>query len=489
MIKYSALEKHAAVRPHATALVDVASGRRLSWAELADLVARAATGISAVLDAERATQVRAAFVSENRWEIAVLAGAAATIGLPLVGVDHSLPAEHVAACLRQVQPSLLVVSAAQEELVRAALDLLAAGDELSTMPAVVPLDAWQELLDRPVDRNRWLSLPFEGLGFTSGTTGAPKLVLRSRSFEGRRQADVTAFFGITADDVYLNTVPLYHASGPGWARIFATHGATVVLVPAGDPAAAAAALASEKVTASLIVPPALAGILDHLEAGASLAVRSVITGGRHISPDLAERCRRLLGDVLHVYYGTTETGLNTLTARGELDSRPSSSGKPFPGNEILILDDDNRPLPTGRRGRVAIAGYMLADTYATAPAPVVEVAGRTAWLTADTGHLDDEGRLHVTARDLAPALRHVNVVALEAHLKDVLPVNDVVALAGAQITIAYTSATSVHRDDVLAAARRHTEGVDIRAFEVPAIPYSPTGKVRVPALMAATSIV
>lgn len=481
MIKYGALENHAAARPHATALVDVASGRRFGWAELAELVGRVATGLSTMI--EDTTRVRAAFVAENRWEIVVLAGAAATIGLPLVGVDHSLPAEHVAACLRQVQPSVLVVSPAQRELVDAALELLAADGGLSTTPTVVLLGSatWAELLDRPVDRDSWLALPFEGLGFTSGTTGAPKLVLRSRSFEARRQQDVTAFFGITADDVYLNTVPLYHASGPGWARIFATNGATVVLVPAGDPAAAAAALVREHVTASLIVPPALAGILDHLDASTPLAVRSVITGGRHISPALAARCRRLLGDVLHVYYGTTETGLNTLTARGELDSRPNSAGKPFPGNEILILDDGNQPLPAGRRGRVAIAGYMLADTYAAAPAPVVEVAGRTAWLTADTGHLDDEGRLHVTARDLAPDAWHVNVVALEAHLKDVLPVADVVVLAGTEITIAYTP--GVHQDDVLAAA--HIEGVEVRAFEVPAIPYSPTGKVRVPALVRA----
>ena len=481
MIKYGALETHAAARPHATALVDVASGRRLGWADLAELVGRAATGLSTVI--EDTTRARAAFVAENRWEIVVLAGAAATIGLPLVGVDHSLPAEHVAACLRQVQPSVLVVSPAQQDLVSAALELLDGG--LSTTPTIVVLGSttWAELMDRPVDRASWRALPFEGLGFTSGTTGAPKLVLRSRSFEARRQEDVTAFFGITADDVYLNTVPLYHASGPGWARIFATNGATVVLVPAGDPAAAATALAREKVTASLIVPPALAGILDHLEAdppGTPLAVRSVITGGRHISPALAARCRRLLGDVLHVYYGTTETGLNTLTARGELDLAPTSAGKPFPGNEILILDDADQPLPAGRRGRVAIAGYMLADTYAAAPAPVVDVAGRTAWLTADTGHLDDEGWLHVTARDLAPDAWHVNVVALEAYLKDVLPVADVVVLAGTEITIAYTP--GARQDDVLAAA--HTEGVDILAFEVPAIPYSPTGKVRVPALRA-----
>jgi acyl-coenzyme A synthetase/AMP-(fatty) acid ligase len=515
MIKYQSIAGHASARPDATALVDLSSGRRLTWAQLADLVAHAATGLSALV-AARGGRLRAAFVAENRWEIPVVQGAAATIGLPLIGVDDSLPAEHVAACLGQVQPSVLVISPSRAELVGSALALLVRRNELTVAPRVVMLadapgvshlDAdfdlpgvdtispWAEIIQTPVDESAWTAQPFEGLGFTSGTTGAPKLVLRTKSFEARRHQDVTEFFGITADDVYLNTVPLYHASGPGWVRIFATHGATTVIAPSADPAVAAAALAGENVTATLAVPPTLAAMLDYCEdhvTGKPARLRWVVTGGRHVSPDLVARSARLLGDVLHVYYGTTETGLNTLTAPGEMGSRPDTAGLPLPGNEILIIDDENKQIPDGQVGRVAIASYMLADTYATASAPIVDVDGRPAWVTADSGYLDADGRLYVTARDIPAAVRHVNVIALEAALKKALPIADAVALADTQdgwprVTIAYTTDPALIAplpDEVLAEAVRHTAQVDTQVRHIPAIPYSPTGKVRLPALRA-----
>ncbi|WP_424184754.1 class I adenylate-forming enzyme family protein [Actinokineospora sp. G85] len=490
MIKHAAISAHAAAKPAATALLDLTTGRRLTWADYANLVAAAATGLSAALG-DGPAPARAAFLAENRWEVPVVLGAAATLGLPMIGVDDSLPAEHVAACLLQVRPSVLVVSPARAGLARQALDLL---DQLTTIPVVILLDplgdngdgdfpgarTWAEFTAR-TDSDTWRPLPFEGLGFTSGTTGAPKLVLRSRSFEARRHVDVTDFFAITADDVYLNTVPLYHASGPGWARLFATHGATVVI--AADPSSAARALTTEGVTASLMVPPTLSAVLDHLDSRPP-ALRWVVTGGRHVSPDLVARTTAAMGEVLHVYYGTTETGLNTLTTAGELAAHPGTAGKPLPGNEILILDEDGTPVPAGVVGRVAIAGYMLADTYATAPAPLVHVDGKTAWLTADSGRLDLDGRVHLTARDIPAQARQVDAIGLEAHLKAALPATDVVVLVDTRAVIAYTTTTDLAPGDVLAAATAHTGALDTEAHLVPAIPYSPTGKVRVAALKA-----
>jgi acyl-coenzyme A synthetase/AMP-(fatty) acid ligase len=507
MIKHGTIAAHAAARPSDTALVDLVAGHRVSWAELSDLVAHTATGLTGLLTAQRGHRLRAAFLAENRWEIAVLQGAAATIGLPLVGVDDSLPVAHIATCLRQIQPAVLIVSAARWELANAALELLAERTELATRPTLICLPdsvttsgkapenrsdvvTWQSLVDTPVDTVSWVTVPFEGLGFTSGTTGAPKLVLRSKSFEARRQQDVTDFFGITPDDVYLNTVPLYHASGPGWAKIFLTHGATVVVVGQNDPASVLRALTTEGVTATLAVPPTLQALLDHIDAQPTVppvALRWVVTGGRHVSGGLIEQSRRLLGDVLHVYYGTTETGLNTLTVADELTTHPTTAGLPFPGNDIVILDEENRPVPAETVGRVAIRSYMLADGYAMAPAPMVDLdRGDSVWVTADSGRLDTGGRLHLTARDLPASARHVDVIGLESHLKAVLPVADTVVLTsheqdGPRVCIAYTidPTQPVTADEVAAAAAGFTAGVLTRVRQVPTVPYSPTGKVRV----------
>jgi acyl-CoA synthetase (AMP-forming)/AMP-acid ligase II len=535
MIKHSVATVHAAARPNADALVDATgSGRRISWAELEDLVARAATGLTQLLlpATGSAAPIRAAFLADNRWELTVLQGAAATLSLPLAGIDASLPPQAVAACLDQVRPTVLAVAPQLRPLARQALTLLRTQPPAPPIPGhssgiqsrpIEPIElelvdgpaadcsmvGWADLVARRQDPGTWLQLPFQGLGFTSGTTGNAKLVLRSRSFEAQRQRDVTELIGVSAEDVYLNAVPLSHASGPGWARVYATAGASIVLTGHDDPAALAAALAAEQVTATLLVPPVLATVLDHLEAHPQLrlaALRTVVTGGRHLHPTLVQRSRERLGDVLRLYYGTTETGLNTLTSPGELSACPSSAGRPLPGNEIRIVDDTGRALPAGQAGQIAIASYMLADGYATSVSPTIDADDKTWWLTPDTGHLNGEGRLFVHARDLPASAAGLDVVTLEGQLQTALSARDVVVLLNSgpacsdksrgssgtgplQVIVAYAGTDrGQHPDEIVAATRRFAgpalAEAHIQAIAVPAIPYSPTGKVHLPRLHA-----
>jgi acyl-coenzyme A synthetase/AMP-(fatty) acid ligase len=507
VIKHTVIAEHAATHPAAPAILT--SDRNLSWSELADATARLTTGLAKLVPSQAgsAGPVRAAFLSENRWEVIVLQAAAATLGLPLVGIDYSLPPAHVAACLRQLQPEAIFVSPARTRLLAQALRMGGPGGVLGRTPAMVLLPGedrdslsgalawhWDELTGMAPDPAAWQALPFEGLGFTSGTTSAPKLVLRSRPFDAQRQRDVIRFFGITPGEAYLNTVPLYHASGPGWAKVFMALGGPVALAPYDDPAAMLAALHAHRVTGTLMVPPVLESLTRHVAGGAGasgLALRFVVTGGRHVSRSLVRRATAALGDVLHVYYGTTETGLNTLTAPGEVSASPGVAGSPFPGNQIVILGEDGKPVPPCGHGRVAVVSYMLADSYAALAAPTADIDGETAWLTPDTGWLDHDGRLHVMARDLPAEAGQLDVVRLEGELGDVLGVSDVAVCAESrdgelQLTVGYVPGAEAgpSEADVAAEVTRRTGVLAVHACQVAQIPYSPTGKVRFSALLS-----
>ncbi|MFD0529178.1 AMP-binding protein [Kitasatospora arboriphila] len=196
------------------------------------------------------------------------------------------------------------------------------------------------------------------------------------------------------------TVPMYHASSPGWARVFFALGGTVVLGPYHDLAEMCRLITDEGVTATLMVPPVLSRLLAHpasAELRQTSRLRFLLTGGQHLNRWIVNEAWDRFGPVLHHYYGSTETGLVTLLGPDELALSPCRSGRAMPGIGIAVLDAEHRPLPPGARGRVAVASYQLMDAYGDAPAPSVLVdlsdgqGPRPFLLTGDDGVIDYEG--------------------------------------------------------------------------------------------------
>jgi acyl-coenzyme A synthetase/AMP-(fatty) acid ligase len=498
VIKIEDIERNALERPDDPALVDGLN--TLSWAEYARSVAAVRDRLRVHLEPAAGRRLRAAMVAENRWEVVVLASAFASLGIPWVGLDHTLGPEAVAHGVAELDPCCVVVSRGRRDVLegvarvpgrlRVDLDGDAASYAAGDTPFLMLLDAC------PAVPRPWAVLPYEGLGFTSGTTGFPKLVLRSRPTEARRLATLLERFRFDRRDVHLVTVPLYHASGHGWARVFLAVGGTVVLGQRpGDPEEIARALVEDGISTTLIVPPLLSAVVDVFETRSlprPPALRFLLTGGRHLAPVLVERCRRALGPVLHLYYGTTETGVNAMATPDKLTEHPDSAGTPFEGSRLAVLGPDMRPLPAGCVGRVAIASYMNMEGYASHPTPSVEIGGERHLVTGDHGWIDPGGRLFLVSReDGLPSDRIADLFGAEASLRSLRGVRDVALVrtrTGAgdiRLVAAWVPANGVTGEASVAighALGAALPGLPAGAVAVPSIPYSPTGKVRVEAL-------
>ncbi|MET7484780.1 class I adenylate-forming enzyme family protein [Streptomyces sp. NPDC005538] len=507
MIKLSDIRKHAGRRPGHIAVVD--GEVRLTWANLADKVARAATAIEQRLPDIR--PARAVFVAENGWELVVAMAAVSSLGIPCVGLDYTAGPQATAGALDQLRPTVVISTAAQRSLLtevgwpgeRDVLDIRLDSEPPKGAPGV----SLTELLLTEPGEPRPVEQPFEAFSFTSGTSGIPKLVIRRASFEARRFADLVDQYSFDEDDVHLVTVPLYHASGPGWARIFLSLGGTVVLGPYDDTAALVQLIQDEGVSTTLMVPPVLTRVVahpasEHLHKTSRL--HFVLSGGRHLNRWVVNNAWDRLGPVLHLYYGTTETGVNVMIGPEELHVAPCRSGRPMPGNTIAVLDPDDRPVPKGARGRVAIASYQLMDTYATAEPEflTLDYGGRTQrfLLTGDSGFIDEAGRLELTGRNdgVSKAAQgkplDVNIFGLENDLMDLPCVRETSVLrtrlpeTGEEALVVPFAPVAPER---LASGRRAVEAACARrvpclpAYVIPveAIPYSPTGKVRAARLL------
>ncbi|MCM2413798.1 class I adenylate-forming enzyme family protein [Streptomyces sp. RKAG290] len=499
MLKLVDIRRNAAARPAHVAVVD--GETRLTWQQFEDQVSRVVAGLHAVLPPER--PARAAFAAGNSWQLVVVMAACATLGIPCAGLDFTATPEATARALEQLRPTVLFSTAAYRPLLEAAGTR--AGEALAvhldgrvgSTPTYAALAATEPREVAPVEQ------PFAMYCFTSGTSGTPRMVIRHSSFEARRLALLVEQFAFDKDDVHLVTVPLHHSSGPGWARVFLALGGRIVLCPLGDPALMARLIRTEGVTTTLVVPPALAALVSH-PASADLAttsrLRFVLSGGRHLNRWLVETAWDRLGPVLHLYYGTTETGVNTLITPDELHTSPGRAGRAMEGSAVAVVDSQGHLLPPGTRGRVAIASYQLMDDYGIGRPVFLDLdtgdgeGVRRFLLTGDSGVLDDEGRLELTGRTdgvskvdgTAPL--DVNVFGLEYDLMDLPCVRDTAVLRvdlpelGDALIVPFVP-ISLEREAggyraVEAACARRVPCLPAYVVPVASIPYSPTGKVR-----------
>jgi acyl-CoA synthetase (AMP-forming)/AMP-acid ligase II len=245
--------------------------------------------------------------------------------------------------------------------------------------------------------------------WTSGSTGVPKGAV----FDHRNLAAVAAGTDVLSHpgDRRLSPLPFAHVGymTRPWDEI--AHGVTTVIAPQPWSAATAIALlVGERVTVGQGVPTQWALMLAHpdLKDADVSHLRIAGTGASRVPPELVRAMRQRLGCPVVVRYTSTETSLGTGTRPGDPDDVVASTvGRPVPGVEIEIVDDDGRIVVPGEVGRVRLRsgavmrGYIgnltageVIDARATA-----EVLDGGGWITTgDLGWVGADGNLRLVGR-------------------------------------------------------------------------------------------
>jgi Acyl-CoA synthetases (AMP-forming)/AMP-acid ligases II len=319
----------------------------------------------------------------------ILASIFSSLKVPWVALDPGKPQHVRDAQVQQVEPVLVVRDGQSGDL---SISVVSDG----TVHVFSEIPKIEDEVSIPDNRE------FRALGFTSGTTGVPKMVIRTEPSEARRNANFIDMFGFDDTDRFLLCLPLSHASGHGWARTFLAAGGTVVICEA-EPSRIAEEILENEITASLLVPPVLEKVLDCIrqEYGKSRVpnhLKFLLTGGRHISPAIFARTLQNFGPVLHSYYGTTETGVNAIASPIDLMIDPRSSGSVMDGSSVVIVDGHGSEIQPGEVGRIVISSYMCAEAYSSGPIPSVIIDNRSYVVTADIGVLAADGSLSVLGR-------------------------------------------------------------------------------------------
>jgi malonyl-CoA/methylmalonyl-CoA synthetase len=209
------------------------------------------------------------------------------------------------------------------------------------------------------------------IAYTSGTTGRSKgAMLLHSNLVANAEAVCTAWRW-TAEDCLLSALPLFHTHGlmVGAHGTFFT-GASAELYRKFDAAIAYDALLEGRVTMFFGVPTIYARLIREAEACAQRRPRPLrlyVSGSAPLSPQAFDRFERLFGERILERYGMTETIMN-LTNPYDGERRPSTVGRPFPGQEARVVEIKSRePAPPGEVGEIEVRGPHVFAGYWNRP--------------------------------------------------------------------------------------------------------------------------
>lgn len=244
---------------------------------------------------------------------------------------------------------------------------------------------------------------FSTLCFTSGTSAAPKGVLREhRTFCGNARA-FSPTIDLTADDVVMVAPPFTHVFGLCCTNLTLWVGGTSLLLPLFTPEAYAERLIDGAPSVVFSAPAHLAGTVKAglLDGTNITSVRLVVTGGSVCPAAVAAAFEsRLKGGRVGHLFGMTEMILATQTPPDSPpEKRHGSAGPVTPGVEARVTDPQGAILGPGEEGELEIMSYAnLAGYLENAAANAVSFTEDGWFRTGDLAVIDADGFIDITGR-------------------------------------------------------------------------------------------
>jgi len=274
--------------------------------------------------------------------------------------------------------------------------------------------AWDEFVEAgATTSDEELAAREEGVGpddtsdiiFTSGTTGAPKGAMLSHGASVRTYAAWSELVGLREGDRYLIVYPFFHTAGlkSGILACVLT-GASIHPHPVFDVPTVMRRVAEERITMLPGPPTVFQSILNHPDLASFdlSSLRLAVTGAAVVPVSVIRRMREELRfENVVTGYGLTETTGTVSMCRH--DDPPEviaeTVGRPLPGVEVRVVDDEGVDRPPGQPGELWVRGFNVMKGYFNNPAATAETIDADGWLkTGDIGYIDDGGNIRITDR-------------------------------------------------------------------------------------------
>ncbi|MFN8036249.1 MAG: AMP-binding protein [Acidimicrobiia bacterium] len=407
------LRIHAQTRgDHPAVIVDAAGGAQASvttFAELDDLVNRLG---HALQSAGLGSGDRLVWCGPNSLEVLVAMHAARKVGVVAVPLSYRFNADEMQYVIDNSDAKLVLVDAEQAPTIAEIRDRIPkVGTVLvygasAACPVPAGCRSWADELAAQPDTepvaHRESAIGAQ-MFYTSGTTGAPKGALRTKSDTMLLMALLAELGLQPMHEVHLTTGPLYHSGPNGFAYMNQALGCPVVVLRRFDARDWLRLVREHRVTNTFSAPTQLkriVGLPDEELAAADLSsMRCLIANAAPVPYALKQEVVAKLGDgFLYEVYGSTELGIVTVLNPADQLRKPGSCGRPYGGIGVRIVADDGREAETGAPGELFIHTGMAMDGYHRTDERLSELDGAAWQSVGDVAYVDDEGYVHICDR-------------------------------------------------------------------------------------------
>lgn len=360
---------------------------------------------------------RVAVVLGQRPETVVAHMATYSVGAVVLPLSSLFGPEALEARLRNAEARVAIVDHASSA------SLLTVADQCPALQQIIGIGfadervlPWRSLLARqPAVFKRIATLATDPaiLLYTSGTTGAPKGALLPHSVL------IGNLPGFVASQDWFPRVGDVFWSPADWAW---TGGMMDALLPTlyfGHPIVGTRGRFSAErafelmeryqVTNTFLFPTALKAMMKTVAAPRErykLVLRAIMSAGESVGETVFEWCQSALGITPNEMFGQTEMNYLVGNSQRRWPARPGSMGRPYPGHQVAILDDQGNTVAAGETGEIALNRHDIHGQ----PDPILFLGywrnpGATAekftgdWCrSGDLAHMDADGYMWYAGR-------------------------------------------------------------------------------------------
>ncbi len=403
------------------ALVDVASGRRFTYSELAAEANVVALGL---VDLGIGKGDRVGIWAPNVTEWVLVQYATAKIGAILVNINPAYRSHELEYVLNQsgIRTLVAVPRFRTSDYATMIADVRPRCPALRDV-ILIGEPEWEELVTagRRADPAQLAEIGATlssddpiNIQYTSGTTGFPKGAMLSHHNIVNNGFFVAELQRLTERDRVCIPVPFYHCFGMVMGNLGATtHGACMVVpAPAFEPKATLQAVHQERCTSLYGVPTMFIAELADPDFH-NFDLGSLRTGIMAGSPCPVEVMKKVIDRMgmreVTICYGMTETSpVSTQTRVSDsVEQRTATTGRVHPHLEIKLVDvETGLTVPRGEQGELCTRGYSVMLGYWNEPEKTAEVIDAARWMhTGDLATMDDDGYVSITGRSKDMVIR------------------------------------------------------------------------------------
>lgn len=389
------VRRRAALGPDRTAFHTVETGERVSYAQLEERSARAASLIAG-LGVRHGDRV--SILCRNRVEFFELMFACAKLGAILVPLNWRMPGAELKGLIEDCTPALMVTGAEDREAAAIAI--------AGRATPILDLDAdYAQQRDSAAPhpgRAGWPEDETWYLIYTSGTTGRPKGVIQTYGMAMINYINIGQAIGLRGEDATLNFLPLFHTAGINLHTLpVLIAGGLVHILPGFEPGPMLKLIDEGALDVFIGVPACYRGLILHEDFAKTdlTRLRHWACGGAPLPDILVEQFAER-GAVVCNGFGMTETGPTAFLVDPERAlEKIGSVGKPQVMIDARIASDDGKPVPQGETGEIQFFGPGLTPGYWNRPEETEKLFTPDGWLkSGDLGRFDADGYCFVAGR-------------------------------------------------------------------------------------------